>query len=157
MGLCAGLGILLLQPEESWQGVQALASTRVMWLTGCWLLAGILGWGCSWLCLPHGCLLAVWWVLAAHGEGSRRSPAGTGVLAEPGQCGTSCSACLAQGQPLWHVPSQKRVPPASVSMLGGTVCQARCPGKVCPLQMGGRVSWKLLAWQSEHMHKHKMY
>lgn len=77
MGLCAGLGILFLQAVESWQGVQALASARVMWLAGCWLLAGILGWGCSRLCLPHGCLLAGWcWQLVGKGpDGPQLAPA----------------------------------------------------------------------------------
>lgn len=111
MGLCAGLGVLLLQPVESWQGVQALASARVMWLAGYWLLAGILGWGCSLAC-PTG---ACWLALAAAGE----SPDGPQLAPACWQsCGASCSASLAQGQPPWRVASQKRVPPTSVGMLG---------------------------------------
>lgn len=130
MGLCAGL-VLLLQPVESWQGVRALANARLMWLPG-WLAAGFLlaFWGgaaASFAC-PTG---ACWLALAAGGERSGRSAAGIGALAQPWQRGASCLTRLAQGQPLWCVPSQRRASAASLGLLGaqcaGQDALARCP------------------------------
>lgn len=127
MGHCAGLGVLLLQPVESWQGVQALASASHV---AGWLLASSWHFGVGLQpCLPHGCLLAG---AGSCWRESGRCPAGTGVLAKPWRfmlglpgLGTATMACTQPKEGSTYLCGR----------VGGTVCLAGCPGKVLPLQM----------------------
>lgn len=131
------------------------------WLAGCWLLAGILGWGCSQLCLPHGCLLAgagSWWgkirtVRSWHRRTGTAVAAWSFLLDSSGP-GTATVVCTQPKEGFSCLPGS----------VGGTMCWAGCPGKVPPLHMrspppslGCHVSWELLAWEWEHIHKYKMY
>lgn len=162
MGLHAGLGVLVLQPMESWQGVQVLASARVMWLAGCWLLAGILWWGCSGLCLPHRCLLAGWcWRLVGKGPDGPQ----LALVCWQSHGNLVLLARLASPMGSHHgmYPAKRgfHLPPWACwghSVLGRMPWRdASSEMQSPPPSLGCHVSWKLLAWESEHMQKHKMY
>lgn len=149
MGLCAGLGVLLLQPLESWQGVQALASASHV---AGWLLASSWHFGVGLQpCLPHGCLLAG---AGSCWRESGRCPAGTG------------KAVALHARLSWPGDSHHGVYPAKRgfhlplwacwghSVPGWMSWQGAPSADDVPTILAG-VSWKLLAWESEHMQKHK--
>lgn len=135
MGLCAGLGIpFLLQPAQSWQGVQTVANARETWPAGHRLLTGILGRGGGRLCLPHGCLLAgLCW--QACGE-KVRSPAGTGALAKP----------LPRSTALHGSPC-----PGTAAMVRTQLEKGFYPPRrACwGCSMSGRLPWQNAAWADE--------
>lgn len=119
--------------SSCWQGVQALASSRVMWLAG-WLLASCRRFGVGLQpALPAPRVPAGWcWQLVEKGPDSAQlalvrwhSHGSVALLLGSPGPGTAAVACTQPKGGFSRRPG----------CVGGTVCWAGCPGKVPPLQM----------------------
>lgn len=128
-----GFVLVWVFPFSQWKAGRVsklwLMQEQCGWLAAGFLLAFWGGAAAGFACPTGACWLAGGrWQLVGKGPDG---PSWHRRLAKPWQCGTSCWAGLAQGQPLWRVPSRKRASPTSVGVLGaqcaGQDALARCP------------------------------